>query len=86
MSPVPLGPPAHGCERGVGLLRLLQAYDRNALLLFLVANILTGVVNSTLDTLSMGAWPARAVVGCYLLVLSALATWLDATGLTLRPW
>jgi hypothetical protein len=44
-------------------MRLMLAFNRNMLALFLVANLLTGAVNLSVNTLAMGSWAARIIVG-----------------------
>lgn len=44
-------------------LQLLSAINRNMLSLFLAANLLTGGVNMAINTLAVGAWAARGIVG-----------------------
>ncbi|KAF8059100.1 esf1 [Scenedesmus sp. PABB004] len=68
-----------------GAMRLAVAFNRNMLPLFLLANLLTGAVNLSLNTLAVGRWPARAIVGLYMLVLCCAAVALDNAGVTLKP-
>jgi phosphatidylinositol glycan class W len=44
-------------------MRLMLAFNRNMLPLFLAANLLTGAVNLSINTLAVGSWEARAIVG-----------------------
>ena len=53
--------------------RLLQAVNANMLPLFLAANVLTGLINLSMDTLGTGDWTARGVVACYMLCLCSAA-------------
>ena len=53
--------------------RLLQAVNAKMLPIFLAANVLTGVINLSLNTLSISNWAARGVVACYMLCLCCLA-------------
>jgi phosphatidylinositol glycan class W len=46
-----------------GPMRLMLAFNRNMLALFLIANLLTGAVNLSVNTLAVGSWTARAIVG-----------------------
>ena len=57
--------------------RLLRAYNRNGLAIFLLANLLTGLVNLTLPTLTMGDREAMAVLVSYMATISAVALILD---------
>lgn len=43
--------------------QLLTAINRNMLFLFLLANLLTGAVNFSINTMAVGDWEARAIVG-----------------------
>jgi phosphatidylinositol glycan class W len=69
-----------------GAPHLLLALNRNMLALFLAANLMTGAVNLSINTLAVGDWAARGVVGAYLAALAALAVGLDYAGLTLKFW
>ncbi|WIA18598.1 hypothetical protein OEZ85_010038 [Tetradesmus obliquus] len=69
-----------------GPMRLMLAWNRNMLALFLAANLLTGAVNLSINTLAVGRWGARSIVGLYMLVLCGLAVLLDSAGVTLKPW
>ena len=51
---------------GQPLPRLLQAVNDSMLPVFLVANVLTGGVNLVMDTMAVGGWGARGVVGGYM--------------------
>jgi hypothetical protein len=42
---------------------ILRAFNRNMLAMFLAANLLTGAVNLSIDTLAVGDAAARAIVG-----------------------
>ncbi|KAI9665303.1 MAG: Glucosaminyl phosphatidylinositol (GlcN-PI) nositol acylation protein [Alyxoria varia] len=57
--------------------RLMKALNRNGLALFLVANLLTGAVNLSVDTLAMGDAQAVGILLAYMGVLSGLALLLD---------
>lgn len=64
--------------------RVLRAYNRNGLALFLVANLLTGLVNMTVPTLDVGQLVALAILVGYASVLTAVAVALDAYDITLK--
>ncbi len=53
--------------------RLLNDVNANMLLVFLAANVLTGLINLSMDTLSVSDWTARGIVACYMLFLCSAA-------------
>ncbi|KAH7138721.1 GWT1-domain-containing protein [Dendryphion nanum] len=63
---------------------LLYAFNRNGLAVFLVANLLTGLVNLTLPTLAMGVLDSMAVLVAYLAVVSAIALSLDRLDISIK--
>ncbi|KAF2751409.1 GPI-anchored wall transfer protein 1 [Sporormia fimetaria CBS 119925] len=63
---------------------ILSAYNRNGLAVFLLANLLTGLVNLTLPTLRMGTFESMAVLVSYIAVLSAVALFLDHKDLSIK--
>ncbi|KAE9972245.1 hypothetical protein EG328_005116 [Venturia inaequalis] len=64
--------------------RLLYAFNRNGLPLFLLANLLTGAVNMTLPTIDMTRLASIGVLVVYVGTLSAVALVLDLYDKTLR--
>lgn len=62
------------------------AINRNMLPLFLAANLLTGAVNLSIDTMGVGHWEARVVVGVYTGCVCVLGWWLDGRNITLKFW
>ncbi|KAF2100339.1 GPI-anchored wall transfer protein 1 [Rhizodiscina lignyota] len=64
--------------------RVLYAFNRNGLALFLLANLLTGLVNMTLPTLHMGNLQAMGVLVAYMGVMSAVALALDAWNISVK--
>lgn len=70
------------CEKATS--RILKAFNRNGLAIFLLANLLTGLVNLTLDTLSMSNLGAMAVLVAYAALLTAFAVALDAWNLSIK--
>ena len=70
------------CEKATS--RTLKAFNRNGLAIFLLANLLTGLVNLTLDTLSMSDFGAMAVLVVYAALLTAVAVALDAWNLSVK--
>ncbi|KAI9032439.1 GWT1-domain-containing protein [Hyaloraphidium curvatum] len=65
---------------------LLGAVSRNQLGVFLFANVLTGLVNLSIDTLACSVPLSFAIVAAYMLVVSGAAVALDKRGLRLRFW
>lgn len=58
---------------------LLDALSRHQLIVFLVANLLTGAVNMAVNTLAVGDAAARAVVAAYGMAVAASALLLQGT-------
>ena len=54
--------------------RLLHAVNANMLTIFLAANVLTGLINLSMDTLSVSNWTARGIVACYMMCLCSAAS------------
>lgn len=54
-------------------LTILSAVNESLLIIFLLANILTGVANLTLDTKSLSPAAALALLSVYMLVLCTAA-------------
>jgi phosphatidylinositol glycan class W len=64
--------------------RLLHAFNRNGLAIFLLANLLTGAVNLLLPTLTMGRLEAMAVLVSYIGLLSGTALALDSWDISIK--
>ena len=64
--------------------RVLEAYNRNGLFIFLVANLLTGLVNMTVPTLHVDALPAMGILLGYSAVLTCLAVGLDVYNISIK--
>ncbi|KAF2839237.1 GPI-anchored wall transfer protein 1 [Patellaria atrata CBS 101060] len=64
--------------------RLLHAFNRNGLAIFLLANLLTGLVNLTLPTLEMDHIQAMAVLVAYMGTVSMVAVILDAYNVSIK--
>lgn len=60
--------------------RMLSAFNRNGLLVFLLANLLTGLVNLTVRTIEVADLAAVGVLVGYMAALSAVALGLDWAG------
>jgi phosphatidylinositol glycan class W len=59
---------------------LAAAASRNMLVVFLSANLLTGIINMSMDTLGAPDWQGRMVVAAYMAGVACLAAGLDAAG------
>lgn len=64
--------------------RILHAYNRNGLAIFLLANPLTGLVNKTIDTLTMGIAGAIGILTVYAGLLTGVAMALDWWDLSIK--
>lgn len=64
--------------------RILRAYNRNGLAVFLLANLLTGLVNMTLPTLTAGPVTSIGILVVYSAVLTAVAVALDAYNISIK--
>lgn len=64
--------------------KVLKSFNRNSLAIFLIANLLTGLVNLTLNTLTMGRLEAMGVLVIYLGLLTAVAVALDHWGISIK--
>ena len=70
------------CDRATS--RVLKAFNRNGLAIFLLANLLTGLVNMTLDTLSMGREGAMSIMVGYAAVLTTVVVTWDFMDLSIK--
>ncbi|KPI41140.1 GPI-anchored wall transfer protein 1 [Cyphellophora attinorum] len=64
--------------------KVLAVFNSNGLVVFLVANLLTGVVNLSVNTLDMGSLPAMAVLITYAAAVTGVAMTMDHTGIKIR--
>jgi phosphatidylinositol glycan class W len=64
--------------------RILEAYNRNGLPIFLVANLLTGLINLTVPTLHVGNLQATGILLVYAGVLTGLAVGLDMYDVSIK--
>jgi phosphatidylinositol glycan class W len=64
--------------------RVLEAYNRNGLAIFLVANLLTGLVNLTVPTLHVSNLQAMGILLGYAVTVTGLAVWLDVYDVSIK--
>ncbi|KAF9731121.1 hypothetical protein PMIN02_012535 [Paraphaeosphaeria minitans] len=64
--------------------QILYAVNRNGLAVFLLANLLTGLVNFTMPTLNMGVVDTMAVLVTYITCIAGLAIWLDRADVSIK--
>ena len=63
---------------------VLYAFNRNGLAVFLVANLLTGLVNMTMPTLHMGVLQSMAVLVAYMGAVAGVAIALDRYNISIK--
>ncbi|KAJ8125915.1 hypothetical protein O1611_g7723 [Lasiodiplodia mahajangana] len=63
---------------------VLRAYNRNGLALFLIANLMTGLVNMTVPTLDVGPAVSMGILVGYAAVITAIAVALDAWNVSIK--
>lgn len=63
---------------------VLYAFNRNGLAVFLVANLLTGLVNMTMPTLHMGVLQSMTVLVSYIAAVAAVALGLDRCDISVK--
>ena len=64
--------------------KIMRAFNRNGLGVFLVANLLTGLVNLSINTLDVHPLTAMAVMIGYVALVTGLAMGLDTAGIKLK--
>ncbi|KAI0880072.1 GPI-anchored wall transfer protein 1 [Annulohypoxylon maeteangense] len=64
--------------------KVLRSFNRNGLAIFLVANLLTGLVNMTVPTLDVGPAVTMGILVGYGAVLTALAVALDTWNVSIK--
>ncbi|KAI9744591.1 MAG: Glucosaminyl phosphatidylinositol (GlcN-PI) nositol acylation protein [Claussenomyces sp. TS43310] len=64
--------------------RILTAFNRNGLAIFLLANVLTGLINLTIPTLHVGDIPAMGVLLGYAATITAAAILLDMYDISIK--
>ena len=67
--------PSHFC--------IISAIDYNQFVFFILANILTGCVNFTVDTLNTSSFPAFIILSLYMITLALVVTLLHSYRLKL---
>ncbi|KAI1426801.1 GWT1-domain-containing protein [Xylaria sp. FL1777] len=69
---------------GAATSTILRAYNRNGLALFLIANLMTGLVNMTVPTLDVGPAVGMGILVGYASILTTTAVALDAWNLSIK--
>ncbi|KAK4204013.1 GWT1-domain-containing protein [Triangularia verruculosa] len=64
--------------------RVLKAYNRNGLAVFLLANLLTGLVNMTVPTLHVGGVATMGILVAYMGAVTGVAVGLDVWDITIK--
>ena len=64
--------------------RVMRAYNRNGLAIFLLANLLTGLVNMTVNTLDASPMATMAILVGYTATLTAVAVGLDIYNISIK--
>lgn len=64
--------------------KVLQAFNRNGLAIFLLANLLTGLINMTMNTLEMGDVATMAVLMVYLGTLAGVGLLLNRYNVSIK--
>ena len=64
--------------------RIMQVFNKNGLVIFLVANLLTGLVNLSINTLDMSNIGAMGILITYAAVVTAVAMGFDHFGLKIK--
>lgn len=64
--------------------RVMRAYNRNGLAIFLLANLLTGLVNMTVPTLDVGPVASMGILVVYSVAVTAVAVAFDAYNISIK--
>jgi phosphatidylinositol glycan class W len=64
--------------------KVLAAFNRNGLAIFLIANLFTGLVNLTIPTLHVGNTQAIGILVCYGAILTGIALALDIYDISIK--
>ena len=63
---------------------IMRSFNKNGLAIFLVANLLTGLVNLTVNTIDIGEFGSMAILLAYSAVVTVVAVGMDLGGLKLK--
>ena len=63
---------------------VLQSYNRNGLAIFLLANLMTGLINLTVKTIDVDTGTAMAVLLGYAVMVTTVAIALDVNGISVK--
>ncbi|KAF3394787.1 GPI-anchored wall transfer protein 1 [Talaromyces pinophilus] len=63
---------------------IMAAFNKNGLAVFLIANLLTGAVNLSFNTLDANAWQSMGILIAYMALVTAFALGLQVSGLKLK--
>lgn len=75
--------PDEETETAFATSRIMAAFNKNGLAIFLLANLLTGAVNLGVHTLDVATGPAMAILVAYVAVLTGVALVLDKANIKL---
>jgi len=71
-------------ESDLATSNVLKSYNRNGLALFLLANLMTGLINLTVRTVEVNTKTAMAILVGYAAVMTTVAYALDAKGISIK--
>ncbi|MCJ1434497.1 Glucosaminyl phosphatidylinositol (GlcN-PI) nositol acylation protein [Xylographa pallens] len=71
-------------EADLATSHVLQSYNRNGLAIFLLANLMTGLINLTVKTIDVDSGTAMAILLGYAVVVTTVAITLDANGISVK--
>ena len=71
-------------ESEIATSKVLKSFNRSGLAVFLIANLLTGLINLTMNTLGMGTMAAIGVLIVYASILAAMVLALDAKDISIK--
>lgn len=64
--------------------KILSSFNKNGLLIFLLANLLTGLVNLTIKTIKMNDLQAMGILICYTSVITCFAVFLNVYKISVK--